>query len=119
MTTPTIATFAEYDEAAAQTAIYPDSGQGNLTALAYATLGLTNEAGEVAGKLKKIMRDSDGLLTDEHRTAIAGEAADTLWYLSRVAAECGTTLEALATANAAKLADRMKRGVIQGSGDHR
>lgn len=119
MTTPTMTTFAAYSHAAASTAIYPDAGHGTLTALAYATLGLTNEAGEVAGKLKKIIRDSGGELTPEAKALVAGEAADTLWYLDRVAIECGTTLEALATANAAKLADRMKRGVISGSGDNR
>lgn len=121
MTTPAtpFQTFDSYDRAAAATAIYPGAGEGTLDAVAYATLGLTNEAGEVAGKLKKIMRDSFGILTPEAKAAIADEAADTLWYLSRVAAECGTTLQALATHNAAKLADRSKRGVLGGSGDNR
>lgn len=118
MTNP-ITTFADYSAAAAATAIYPGEGRQGLTGIIYTTLGLTNEAGEVAGKLKKIMRDGDGIITDAHREALASEAADTLWYLDRLAAELGTTLEALATANAAKLADRMERGVIQGSGDNR
>jgi NTP pyrophosphatase (non-canonical NTP hydrolase) len=123
MTTPLTAepfrTFTSYSRAAASTAIYPGQGEQNLTGIIYTTLGLTNEAGEVAGKLKKIMRDSGGVLTEEHKQALASEAADTLWYLDRLAAELGTTLQALAVANAAKLADRMKRGVIGGSGDNR
>jgi NTP pyrophosphatase (non-canonical NTP hydrolase) len=121
MTTPAtpFQTFASYSRAAESTAIYPGQGEGGLTGIIYTTLGLTNEAGEVAGKLKKIMRDSGGTITEEHRKALASEAADTLWYLDRLAAELGTSLQALATANAAKLADRMERGVIQGSGDNR
>lgn len=115
----TISTFAAYTEAAAKTAIYPGEGRQGLTGIIYTTLGLTNEAGEVAGKLKKILRDGDGILTDAHRAALAGEAADVLWYLDRLAAELGTSLEELATQNAAKLADRMERGVIGGSGDNR
>lgn len=121
MTTPAIPfqTFDSYSRAAASTAIYPGQGEGGLTGIIYTTLGLTNEAGEVAGKLKKIMRDSGGIITAEHKDKLADEAADTLWYLDRLADELGTTLQELAARNAAKLADRMKRGVIQGSGDNR
>lgn len=121
MTTPAIPfqTFDSYSRAAATTAIYPEAGMGSLPALTYAVLGLTNEAGEVAGKLKKVIRDSGATLTEEHRKVIQGEIGDVLWYLDRAAVESGTTLQALAAENAAKLADRMKRGVISGSGDAR
>lgn len=112
-------TFSAYEHAAAKTAIYPDAGYGTMTALAYVTLGLTNEAGEVAGKLKKVLRDGGGTLTEDARAVIAGEVADVLWYVAMAARELGTTLEALATENAAKLADRSERGVLGGSGDNR
>ncbi len=117
MTTPL--TFTAYEHAAAKTAIYPEAGQGNMFGLAYCTLGLTNEAGEVAGKLKKVMRDEAGTLTAAAKTAIAAEAADTLWYLAMLARELGVTLEEMATANITKLTDRMERGVLGGSGDNR
>lgn len=119
MTTPAINTFAGYSAAAESTAIYPDAGEGSFQPLTYAVLGLANEAGEVAGKLKKIIRDHGGHFGDEAKAAIAAEAGDVLWYLDRVAVECGTTLEVLAIQNAAKLADRKERGVLKGSGDNR
>lgn len=117
MTTPL--TFTAYEHAAAKTAIYPGAGYGTLGAVAYTTLGLTNEAGEVAGKLKKVMRDGNGNLTEESRRALASEAADTLWYLAMLARELGVTLEDMANANIAKLASRAERGTLQGSGDNR
>ncbi len=117
MTTPL--TFTAYEHAAAKTAIYPGAGYGTMAAVAYCTLGLTNEAGEVAGKLKKVMRDGGGTLTEEARQAIASEAADTLWYLAMLARELGFTLEEMANANLSKLASRAERGALQGSGDQR
>jgi len=111
--------FNEYQEQAKKTAIYPESGDGSYNSLAYAVLGLTNEAGEVAGKVKKIWRDEFGELFDHRRAEIASEAGDVLWYLSAVATELGVTLESLAAANLAKLQDRQSRNVLGGSGDNR
>jgi hypothetical protein len=66
-------TFDDYQTAAASTAIYPEAGEGSFNALSYAILGLTNEAGEVAGKLKKVWRDKGGVLDDEAKAGIADE----------------------------------------------
>lgn len=111
--------FVDYEVATRNTAIYPESGTGSYNALVYVALGLTNEAGEVAGKLKKVWRDDGGILTDEKRDAIAAELGDVLWYLARAADELGIGFDVVAKDNLAKLSDRKARGVISGSGDTR
>lgn len=104
----------EYQNEAMKTAVYPiDQG------IVYASLGLASEAGEVAGKVKKVLRDSEGNFSQEAREAIADEAADCLWYLAALARELGTTLEVMAAMNLNKLASRQARGVLGGNGDHR
>lgn len=103
---------------AADTAVYPGAGTGNITALAYVGLGL-GEAGEVQGKIKKIIRDEGGIVDDAARIAIAKEAGDLLWYVARLASEISMTLEQVATMNLNKLSDRQRRGVLAGSGDDR
>jgi NTP pyrophosphatase (non-canonical NTP hydrolase) len=85
----------------------------------YCIHGLTSEAGEVAGKWKKVLRDDDGELSDEVRTAILHEIGDVLWYVSQLAVELQATLGAVASMNIAKLEDRKNRGVLGGSGDNR
>lgn len=88
-------------------------------AIVYPTLGLTNEAGEVAGKVKKIFRDRDGVISDEDREALKGELGDVLWYLTQICTDLGLSLEEVAEANIAKLFSRLERGQIQGEGDNR
>ncbi|QBP33302.1 nucleotide pyrophosphohydrolase [Gordonia phage BrutonGaster] len=110
--------FNDYQNATAATAIYPGAGEGTLAALAYVGLGL-GESGEIQGKLKKIIRDDAGQITDEKRDAIKKEMGDTLWYLARLAAELDLSLNDVADANLDKLLDRKDRGVLQGSGDER
>lgn len=85
----------------------------------YPTLGLLNEAGELAGKVKKILRDKDGEISAEDVRKLEGELGDVLWYFTQVCSELGLTLEEVAESNLAKLKDRVKRGVIQGEGDYR
>ncbi len=87
--------------------------------IVYPTLGLANEAGEVAGKIKKIFRDRDGKITEEDRQALKYELGDVLWYLTQICTELGLTLEAVAQTNLEKLFSRLERGQIQGEGDHR
>ena len=94
------------------------AGLSKLLSVSYASLGL-GEAGEVQGKIKKIIRDSGGVITDDVRKKIAGELGDTLWYLVALADELGLKLSDIAVENLDKLADRKARGVIQGSGDTR
>jgi len=107
--------FTDYQQKAKATAKYPVIGHGVI----YPTLGLTNEAGEVAGKIKKVFRDKDGIISDETREALKAELGDVLWYLSQVATELNLSLDEIAEHNIAKLLDRQARGKIQGEGDNR
>jgi len=107
--------FTEYQQKAKATAKYPIIGHGVI----YPTLGLTNEAGEVAGKIKKVFRDKDGIISEETREALKAELGDVLWYLAQVATELNLSLDEIAEYNIAKLLDRQARGKIQGDGDNR
>jgi NTP pyrophosphatase (non-canonical NTP hydrolase) len=107
--------FNEYQKQTATTAIYP--GRGSINGLLYTALGL--EVGEVQGKIKKILRDANGIVSAETTAAIKGELGDCLWYLSQLSSELGLSLDEIASANLAKLADRAARGVLKGSGDNR
>lgn len=110
--------FTDYQTQTRRTAIYPDRGTGSAMALAYVALGL-GEAGEVQGKIKKVIRDDGGKLSDEKRTAIAKELGDLLWYVAQAASEISVPLEVIARINLEKLAARQERGTLQGSGDER
>lgn len=110
--------FSEYQTKVAETAIYPDSGTGSMLALSYVGLGL-GEAGEIQGKIKKILRDQGGVIEDGNRIAIMKELGDLQWYIARCASELSLDLDDVAQMNLNKLADRRERGVLQGSGDDR
>lgn len=90
-----------------------------LLAVAYDGLGVGGEAGEVQDKIKKIIRDDGGVITEEHKEAIKGEIGDTLWYLTSMCQNLGFTLEDVANHNIEKLKDRHARKVVHGSGDNR
>jgi NTP pyrophosphatase (non-canonical NTP hydrolase) len=104
-----------YQTAALQTAIYPNMANNFI----YPTLGLVGEAGEVAEKAKKIIRDGDGTLTPENREKMAMELSDVCWYVAVLAYELDYTLEEVMQMNIDKLASRQARGVLTGSGDNR
>ena len=104
-----------YQTAALQTAIYPNRGAN----FPYPALGLVGEAGEVADKLKKVIRDNDGVLTDTVRDAVAKELGDVMWYVAVLAYELDYDLNTIAQNNLDKLASRQQRGVLSGSGDNR
>ena len=87
--------------------------------IVYPTLGLVNEAGELAGKVKKIFRDKGGVIAQADREALKYELGDVLWYLAQIATELDLTLEEVAASNLEKLFSRLERGMIQGEGDHR
>jgi NTP pyrophosphatase (non-canonical NTP hydrolase) len=107
--------FNAYQEAAARTGAVVATDHP----IVYPTLGLANEAGEVAGKVKKIFRDRQGMITEADREALALELGDVLWYLSEICTRLGLRLEDIAAGNIAKLADRASRGVLTGEGDRR
>lgn len=92
---------------------------GDNAPIVYPTLGLMNEAGEFAGKVKKLFRDKGGAISDDDRAALKSELGDVLWYLTQICTNLGLTLEEVAEANLDKLFDRLERGKIQGEGDKR
>jgi len=100
-------TFDKYQRMAQSTAIYPDKFK-----VYYPALGLAGEAGEVANKVKKIMRDSK-------EYDIAGEVGDVLWYAAALCSDLGLSLGDVAAKNLNKLNSRKTRGVLSGSGDNR
>lgn len=107
-------TLNEYQEKALQTAIYPPEH-----AIVYPTLGLTGEAGEVADKVKKTIRDFNGTFSSGRRLEIAMELGDVLWYAATLARDLGFSLDEVAGMNIDKLASRAHRGKIHGEGDNR
>ena len=102
-------TFNEYQEKAAKTAIYSSKDQ-----TVYPALGLVSEAGEVAGKVKKWMRD--GAFDRAH---MAMELGDVLWYIAALCRDLNVDMDDVAEMNLDKLYDRKERGVLKGSGDNR
>jgi NTP pyrophosphatase (non-canonical NTP hydrolase) len=106
--------FSEYQRLSRRTAEYPRAAW-----LTYPALGLAGEAGEVAEHAKKVIRDDDGVVSDERRGAMRKELGDVLWYVAQLASELGLELEDIAAANLEKLLSRQRRGVLSGSGDER
>ncbi len=105
----------EYQDKSKQTACYPDIGNN----LIYPTLGLTGEAGEVADKVKKVLRDKKGVFGADEKYQLKLELGDVLWYIAQLSSELGFSLEDVAQANLLKLESRSNRGKLSGSGDHR
>lgn len=106
--------FEDYQTQASKTAIYPDAD-----VVIYPALGLVSEAGEVAGKVKKVLRDKNGHFDPVEREKIAAEVGDVLWYIAALCTDLGIGMEVIAQQNLDKLNSRMARGVIGGSGDER
>ena len=104
-----------YQQGARRTARYPDVGANPI----YPTLGLCGEAGEVADKVKKVIRDRGGSFSPEVIEALKLELGDVLWYVAQLSTELGLDLAEVATANLEKLASRAARNVISGDGDQR
>ena len=104
----------EYQDWTEKTAIYPKNA-----GLSYTIHGLSSEAGEVAGKFKKCIRDDNSILTTDRRNELIDELGDVMWYVARLAAELNISLEEVMQRNHDKLEDRLARDVIKGSGDKR
>jgi NTP pyrophosphatase (non-canonical NTP hydrolase) len=107
--------FNEYQRQAFTTAVYPGKGSNII----YTILGLCGEAGEVAEKIKKVLRDKGGVIDEETKEAIVKELGDVLWYVSATCGELNVEMEDVAKKNIAKLAARKAKGMLQGSGDNR
>jgi NTP pyrophosphatase (non-canonical NTP hydrolase) len=106
--------FDDYQRAARATAIYADEFR-----VIYPALGLASEAGEVAGKIKKVLRDRSGDFAAAPREALGDELGDVLWYVAVLASDLGLSLEEIARRNLQKLSSRQERGRLEGSGDLR
>ena len=105
-------TATDYQNSACKTAIFPKE-----LGVQYLALGLTGEAGEVANKVKKLIRDGGD--SPDKRKEIAKELGDVCWYLAVLAQELGSNLGKIMEDNLDKLEDRRARGVLGGSGDNR
>ena len=107
-------TLNEYQQKALETAVYPQQYK-----IIYPALGMNGEAGEVADKVKKIIRDNNGNMSKEKAVEIAKEAGDVLWYIATLAHDIGFTLDEIGQMNYDKLHSRQQRGMLGGSGDNR
>lgn len=109
-------TFDQYQEDSKRFAKFPTDDE--RVRILYLATGLNGEAGEVADKIKKIVRDK-GCVTLGDRAPMAKEIGDVLWYLSQLASEFQLDLSRIARENIEKLESRMARNKISGSGDNR
>lgn len=113
----------EYQKKAHETASYPCGTIGkeaHAVNYLYPALGLAEEAGEVAGKYAKAIRDNNGVVFGHDReAAIVKELGDVMWFVAELATCLGVDLDLVAEMNLQKLASRKERGVIGGSGDDR
>ncbi|MBT6253859.1 nucleoside triphosphate pyrophosphohydrolase family protein [Candidatus Uhrbacteria bacterium] len=107
--------FTDYQQQSRKTAIYPNMGAD----LIYPTLGLVGEAGEIAEKIKKMIRDDGGMLTAERRDLLKKELGDVMWYLAQLCTELGFDMDEVANHNLEKLFSRKDRGKLTGDGDTR
>lgn len=106
--------FNDYQKIAKTTAIYPDEYK-----IIYPALSLVGEAGEVANKVKKIVRDGEDKMSSDWKQQLASEIGDVLWYCAALASDLNMSLGAIASQNKDKLEARLKKGTLQGSGDKR
>tara|TARA_B100000401_G_C52624137_1_gene632834 strand:- start:511 stop:840 length:330 start_codon:yes stop_codon:yes gene_type:complete len=107
--------FKTYQKKSRETAQYPNLGSNTI----YPTLGLVGEAGEVAEKVKKVIRDKNGIFDEDAKKGISKELGDVLWYISNLCTEFNFELEEVALQNLKKLKERSAKGKISGSGDDR
>ena len=109
----------EYQEKAKQYDLFRQTEDYKSPAFLEKVLGLVGEAGETADKIKKIIRDKDGEISDKDRAEIVKELGDVLWYVANIARYLGVSLEEVAQMNLEKLESRKQRNLLSGEGDHR
>jgi NTP pyrophosphatase (non-canonical NTP hydrolase) len=107
--------FNEYQKETRKTAIYP--GLGNN--FSFPTIGLAGESGEVAEKIKKIIRDRGGIVDEYSRNEVKKELGDVLWYVAQLATELNIELDDVVKFNLEKITSRKERNVVHGEGDNR
>ena len=109
-------TFDDYQQQALTTVL---STNDKFKDLLHWILGVNGEAGEIAEKIKKIIRDKNGEVSPEDKIELAKEIGDVLWYLAVLANQLGVSFDKVAQQNIEKLQSRQKRGKLGGSGDNR
>jgi len=109
-------TFEEYQKQALSTVL--STGDDFKDQLHF-VLGLSGETGEVAEKFKKIIRDHDGVISDEDKVELTKELGDVLWYIAVFSDALGVSLDEVVQQNVTKLSSRKVRGSLDGSGDNR
>jgi len=109
--------FMEYQSKARMTAIYP--GKFELMGLMYVCLGLCGETGEFAEKIKKMIRDDNGVMTKERQDLIMKELGDVLWYIANICSELKISMNDVAYMNLEKLYNRKVEDKLHGDGDNR
>ncbi len=108
--------FDDYQKQALTTVISNDDAFKDML---HWVLGINGEAGEVAEKVKKIIRDKNGVVSDQDKQELGKEVGDVLWYLAVFAHHLGLSFDDIAKQNLDKLQSRKTRGVLQGTGDNR
>ena len=111
--------FDDYQQKAKKYDQFDNTSDPKEVGLIEKVLGLPGEAGEVADKFKKVLRDKDGKIDNSEREEIKKELGDVLWYLAAIARDLGIPLSEVAEGNLAKLESRYQRGKLGGSGDNR
>ena len=111
--------FDEYQKKAAKYDLSEATTDLKAVGFIEKVLGLTGEAGETSDKIKKILRDKDGIVSDEDSDLVVKELGDTLWYIASIARYLGVSLSEVAEGNLDKLESRLRRNKLHGEGDKR
>ena len=109
----------EYQKKAAKYDLSKETSDLKATGFIEKILGLVGEAGETADKIKKIIRDKNGVMSDDDKSLVAKELGDTLWYIASISRYLGVPLSEVASGNIKKLESRQQRNVLHGEGDER
>jgi NTP pyrophosphatase (non-canonical NTP hydrolase) len=111
--------FDEYQELAAKYDFFEATEDVSQVGFLEKVLGLVGEAGETADKIKKLIRDKDGVVNEEDRAAVKKELGDTLLYLAGISRYLNVPLSEVAQGNLDKLESRLQRDKLHGEGDER
>ena len=109
----------EYHDRIKKYDLFNATGNYNTVAFVEKVLGLAGEAGETADKIKKVLRDKDGMINEHDKLEIVKELGDVLWYVASIARYLNVSLEEVAQLNLEKLEGRRQRNLLRGEGDNR
>ena len=111
--------FDDYQEKAKKYDLFEATKDLNQAGFMEKVLGLVGEAGETADKIKKLIRDKGGVVSDEDKDAVVKELGDTLWYIAGISRYLDVPLSEVAQGNLDKLESRWERNKLHGEGDER